>query len=59
LLQFNFSNPVAGDTLTVNIPQNSIDLQVAPTAIPEPSTYALLVAGIAGLGYAARRRARA
>ncbi len=55
-LQFNFSAPAAGDVLSVTIPQNSIDISLAPTAIPEPSTYALLGVGLVGLAYSARRR---
>jgi hypothetical protein len=30
---------------------------LSPQAIPEPSTYALLLAGLAGVGFVARRRA--
>ncbi|HEX8281108.1 MAG TPA: PEP-CTERM sorting domain-containing protein, partial [Chthoniobacterales bacterium] len=55
-LTFNFSAPAAGDTIGLTIPSNSIDLQVAPTAIPEPSTYALFGVGLIGLAYSARRR---
>lgn len=35
--------------------QNSQDLV---TAVPEPSTYALMLAGLAGVGFVARRRSR-
>jgi len=45
-----------GDTLTIIIPNDSIDFQVAPTAIPEPSTYALLVTGLGALVVRYRRR---
>lgn len=37
---------------------NSQDFLVT-TAVPEPSTYALLIAGLAGIGFVARRRTRA
>ncbi len=44
------------DTLFLQIPSDSIDFQIAPTAIPEPSSYALLGLGILGLSFVARRR---
>lgn len=51
-----------GTTVTVHADQlysrSSQDFLVL-TAVPEPSTYALLLAGLAGIGFVARRRARA
>jgi len=58
-LVFSFSAPSADDTLSLDIPGNSIDFQIAPTAIPEPSTYVLLAVGIAALVVRSRRRLRA
>lgn len=46
----------ASDKLTLTIPQNSIDFAVQPTAIPEPSTYALLALGLGGVALHARRK---
>lgn len=34
------------------------DFLVVTTPVPEPSTYALMLAGLAGMGFVARRRAR-
>ncbi len=42
--------------LTLSIPQNGLDFQVAPTAIPEPSTFALAAFGFSGLLLALKRR---
>lgn len=50
-LSVNWTGTAAGDTLSVTIPQHSIDLQVV--SVPEPSC-ALL--GIVGLPLLARRR---
>ena len=49
---------VAGgaDSLSLSIPQNGLQFQVGPNAIPEPSTYALLFAGVGAILLITRRR---
>ena len=37
---------------------NLFDGALPSSAVPEPSTWAMLIAGFAGLGFVARRRAR-
>ena len=46
---------VDGATLT---PANSVSMTVQVGAIPEPETYALMLAGLGFLGFVARRRAK-
>ena len=54
-LVLTFSAPATGDTLTLSIPNNSIDFQLGPTAIPEPSSISLIALGAAALLLLARR----
>jgi PEP-CTERM motif len=56
---------VAGDSLTttnLNLVLNAIDTYTIapppPTAIPEPSTWAMMVLGFVGLGFAGYRVSR-
>ena len=64
-LTFNFGNatipskkgttPNGADFLSLTIPTNGLEFQLAPTAVPEPSTYALLVLGLGAALFAIRR----
>jgi hypothetical protein len=63
---FNLESLFAGDTFATNTrgfgiagfgADGGVDL-VGTSAVPEPSTWAMLVAGFAGLGYAGWRRGR-
>jgi hypothetical protein len=42
---------LSGDSLT-----GQVTYTYTPAAVPEPSTWAMMLAGFAGLGYAAIRR---
>jgi PEP-CTERM motif len=56
-LKINFAaGTTASDNLVLSIPAGSIDFAVQPVAIPEPSTYALLGAGLLGMLVLMRRR---
>lgn len=48
--------PNGNGSLQLSIPQNGLQFQLAPTAIPEPSTYAFLALGLGGLVAFSRRR---
>ena len=50
---------IVGYGVEINDPQNSLAFLLTPTTVPEPSTWAMLLLGFAGLGYAGYRRARA
>ena len=45
-----------GSTFYLGLDNVSLDLTSAPTAVPEPGTYALMLAGLAGVGFVARLR---
>lgn len=56
---FNENRLRNGDTFTLSIPMNSIDIGVRQAAVPEPSTLTLAAIGGAGLlGFGWRRRKR-
>ena len=64
---FNLESLFAGDTFTTNMrgfniagfgADGTVDL-VTTSGVPEPSTWAMLIVGFAGLGYAGWRRGRA
>ena len=54
-LSGNFREVSNDINLFVARPNGNLDI----TTVPEPSTYVLMAAGLAGLGFAARRRRRA
>jgi T5SS/PEP-CTERM-associated repeat protein/autotransporter-associated beta strand protein len=51
-----FLSPLAGGTLRLAAQDGDLYLQFNPAAVPEPQTWALLLAGLGVLGWAARRR---
>lgn len=61
---FDFGNPTilknpdgeVQNSLTLSIPQDGLEFQLAPTAVPEPSTFALAAFGLGGLFAAVKRR---
>jgi hypothetical protein len=64
---FSLESLFAGDTFTTNMrgfniagfgAHGAVDL-VTTSGVPEPSTWAMLIVGFAGLGYAGWRRGRA
>ena len=54
---FAFDGLASGYTASFVFGANGVDLNVA--AVPEPETYAMLLAGLGAIGWAARRRKRA
>jgi len=54
---FAFDGLASGYTASFIFGANGVDLNVA--AVPEPETYAMLLAGLGAIGWAARRRKRA
>jgi len=46
------------DTFTLNYNASSNAVLYSTTAVPEPETYALMLAGLAGVGFVAGRRRR-
>lgn len=52
----NDNEAVQGETLTVTVPSNSVNINTAATSAPEPGTFALLGSALAGIGSLAWRR---
>jgi PEP-CTERM motif-containing protein len=63
-MTFDFGNPttlrhvegLGPNSLSMSIPQNGLAFQLAPTAVPEPSTFALAAFALGGLFVALKRR---
>jgi hypothetical protein len=64
-LTFDFGSPAKGgsyvngiptNSMFLSIPTNGLEFQLAPTAVPEPSTCALVISGVGALLLIARRR---
>ncbi|MFN0184722.1 MAG: alkaline phosphatase PhoX, partial [Aquabacterium sp.] len=53
-----YFDPFNANRAWVNIqhPASGVDRMIEITAVPEPGTYALMLAGLAGVGLVARRR---
>jgi hypothetical protein len=56
LFAFSFAAPVTSVTSTSS--QNSLEVASVSSAVPEPSTWAMMLIGFAGLGYAAYRKTK-
>jgi hypothetical protein len=56
LFAFSFAAPVTSVTFTSS--QNSLEVASVSSAVPEPSTWAMMLLGFAGLGYAAYRKTK-
>ena len=56
LFAFSFAAPVTSVTFTSS--QNSLEVASVSSAVPEPSTWAMMLIGFAGLGYAAYRKTK-
>ena len=56
LFEFSFAAPVTSVTFTSS--QNSLEVASVSSAVPEPSTWAMMLLGFAGLGYAAYRKTK-
>lgn len=57
---FDFGGTLNGRTAQINVPLNpqSVSFALAPSAVPEPATWAMMLFGFAGLGGAMRYRTR-
>lgn len=56
-----FSYSLVGDTITIEAPEFSViaipyDIKLQVAAVPEPTTYLVMAAGLLGAGFATRRR---
>jgi hypothetical protein len=56
LFDFTFAAPVTSVTFTSS--QNSLEVASVSSAVPEPSTWAMMLLGFAGLGFAGYRRTK-
>ena len=56
LFAFSFAAPVTSVTFTSS--ENSLEVASVSSAVPEPSTWAMMLLGFAGLGYAAYRKTK-
>jgi hypothetical protein len=56
LFEFSFAAPVT--SVTFGSTQNSLEVASVSSAVPEPSTWAMMLIGFAGLGYAACRKTK-
>lgn len=54
--QFSFGSGEAFDRVVLSSTRNSFEFDNISAGVPEPSTWAMMLIGFAGLGYAARRR---
>ena len=56
LFEFSFAAPVT--SVTFSSTQNSLEVASVASAVPEASTWAMMLIGFAGLGYAAYRKTK-
>jgi hypothetical protein len=56
LFEFSFAAPVT--SVTFSSTQNSLEVASVASAVPEASTWAMMLIGFAGLGYAAHRKTK-
>jgi hypothetical protein len=56
LFEFSFAAPVT--SVTFSSTQNSLEVASVSSAVPEPSTWAMMLIGFAGLGYATYRKTK-
>ena len=56
LFEFTFAAPVTSVTFASS--QNSLEVASVSSAVPEPSTWAMMLIGFTGLGYAAYRKTK-
>jgi hypothetical protein len=56
LFEFSFAAPVT--SVTFSSSENSLEVASVSSAVPEPSTWAMMLIGFAGLGYAAYRKTK-